>query len=350
MTGIIQMKSTAEIDQEAAAWVWRLDDGQGSEELRRSFETWLRKDARHRRAFEDMSGLWQSLDHLAEARRDEKVATFVAEQEHLTRPAAGKPLRRRAVMNRFVPWAMAASLVLSVATVYWLQRDNEALVVATAVGQQRNVKLADGSTVELNTNTIIETKFVRGRRDITMRKGEAMFKVAHDAKRPFYVHAGNTVVRAVGTEFNVRMRDQHDVEVIVAEGRVEVDSRDPQPATAARAKQAPLKRTLGVGQRLAAKGTTAPVETISSARLSNTLAWREGAVVFEGETLPLAIAELNRYTDTRLIIADPSLNDLRVGGRFTAGDVEDFLQALTKALPVKTRRASDRVVYIEPRA
>lgn len=350
MSGIIQFKSTAEIDQEAAAWVWRLDDGKASEELRRSFETWLRKDARHRRAFEEMNGVWESLDHLAEAKRDEKVATFVAEQAHLTRPPTGKPLHRRGVMNRFVPLAVAATLVLAVAMVYWFQRDNEALVVATAVGQQRNVKLADGSTVELNTNTIIETNFVHGRRDVTLRKGEALFKVAHDPKRPFYVHAGNTVVRAVGTEFNVRMRDQHDVEVIVAEGRVEVGSTERQPATAARTKPEPMKRMLGVGQKLAATGTTAPVETISSTRLSNTLAWREGAVVFEGETLPIAVAELNRYTDTRLIIADPSLNSLRVGGRFTAGDVEDFLQALTKALPVRTRRASDRVVYIEPRA
>lgn len=350
MSGIIQFKSTAEIDQEAAAWVWRLDSGQGSEELRRSFETWLRKDARHRRAFEDMNGVWESLDHLAEAKGDEKVATFVAEQEHLARPAAAKPLHRRAAMSRFISLAVAATLILAVATVYWFQRDNESLIVATAVGQQRNVKLADGSTVELNTNTIIETNFVRGRRDITLRKGEALFKVAHDTKRPFYVHAGNTVVRAVGTEFNVRMRDQHDVEVIVAEGRVEVDSNDPQPSTDARTNPTSLKRMLGVGQKLAATGTITPVETISSTRLSNTLAWREGAVVFEGETLPMAIAELNRYTDTRLIIADPSLNSLRVGGRFTAGDVEDFLQALTKALPVKTRRASDRVVYIEPRA
>src|SRR6202042_1912925 len=106
----------------------------------------------------------------------------------------------------------------------WLQKGNEIQTLATAVGQQRNVTLADGSIVTLNTNTILETDLSRSVRQIYLRKGEAHFQVAHDRSRPFLVHAGDAVVRAVGTEFEVRLREDKHVEVLVNEGRVEVQA------------------------------------------------------------------------------------------------------------------------------
>jgi transmembrane sensor len=352
MSGVLKFRSPAEVEEEAALWVWRLDDEELSAQDRDEFERWLRRDARHRRAFEELGGVWRSLDDLAEAKRDERVATFVAEEKRLY--GVDKPAPRHLRLRRIAPWMLAASLVLAIGCFSWLQRGNEAQTLATAVGQQRSAVLADGSEVELNTNTILETRFSRGQRVVYLRKGEAAFKVAHQPERPFLVYAGRAVVRAVGTEFNVRLRDSREIEVIVTEGKVAVHSQpEPQaaPPKQGHASAAPplRDRQLVAGQRLQTAAAS-PVATISPAALSNTLAWREGALVFDGEPLVQAVAELNRYTDMRLILADPALYDLRIGGRFRAGDVDGFLTALTQAFPVVTRRTANNLVYIEARA
>lgn len=351
MSDVLKFRSLAELEEEAAAWVWRLDDDDVSPEMRVEFEKWLQRDPRHRRTFEELGGVWQSLDELAEAKRDEKVATFVAEERRLYATPVTAPGHGR--LRRWMPWAMAASLAVMVGGLSWYQRGNESQTLATAVGQQRSITLADGSVVQLNTNTILETHFTRGQRIIRLEKGEASFKVAHNPDRPFFVQAGDTVVRAVGTEFNVRLRDMRDVEVIVTEGKVEVTPQKGVPAkTVAVATPRPAvvaRSELVAGQRFEAAAAS-PVALITPAAVSNTLAWREGAIVFDGEPLVQAIAELNRYTDTRLVVADVSIHHLRVGGRFRTGDVDGFLEALTKAFPVTTRRTSDHLVYIHARA
>ncbi|MCD9007036.1 FecR family protein [Luteimonas sp. XNQY3] len=350
MSDVLKFRSLAELEEEAAIWVWRLDDEDVAPQMRAEFEQWLRRDPRHRRAFEELGGVWQALDELAEAKRDEKVATFVAEERRLYAEAAPKSARSR--LHRLVPWALAASLALTVGGLSWYQRGNESQTLATAVGQQRSATLADGSVLQLNTNTILETRFTRGQRVVHLEKGEAAFTVARNPERPFLVYAGNMVVRAVGTEFNVRIRETQDVEVIVTEGKVEVTPRADVPAQAAAATPEPVvaaHSALTAGQRFEAAAAS-PVAQITPAAVSNTLAWREGAIVFDGEPLVQAIAELNRYTDTRLVVADASIHDLRVGGRFRTGDVDGFLEALTKAFPVTTRRTSDHLVYIHARA
>jgi len=351
MSDVLKFRSLADVEEEAAVWVWRLDGGGVSSEVRADFEQWLRCDPRHRRAFEELGGVWQALDELAEAKRDEKVATFAAEEQRLSTGPA--PRRGSGHVGRWLPWAMAASLAAVFGGLSWYQRGNEAQTLATAVGQQRSATLVDGSVVQLNTNTILETQFTRGQRTIHLEKGEATFTVARNSERPFSVYAGNMVVRAIGTEFNVRIRETQDVEVIVTEGKVEVVPQVGRPALRLNvavppSTAIPASAELTAGQRYEPTSES-QIALITPAAVSNTLAWREGAIVFDGEPLVKAIAELNRYTDTRLVVADASIHDLRVGGRFRTGDVDGFLEALTKAFPVTTRRTSDDLVYIHAR-
>src|SRR6202034_3836256 len=120
----------------------------------------------------------------------------------------------------------------------------------TAAGQHRDVTLADGSIVSLNTNTIVETDLSRKLRQIYLRKGEAHFQVAHDRSRPFLVHAGDAVVRAVGTEFEVRLREDKHVEVLVNEGRVEVQAAPIAAANPSEPVRAATVRALSAGQQL----------------------------------------------------------------------------------------------------
>jgi transmembrane sensor len=342
MSEIFKLRTRSQIDEEAAAWVWRMDSDSVSAANRDAFNTWLRRDSRHRRAYEDLTHVWTGLDGLAEAKREEKIATF-------TRTSSDSRLGGR---NTW--WAAAAAaIVLGVAVAAWMRMGGELQTLATAVGQQRSVTLADGSVVTLNTNTIVETRLQRSVREIYLRQGEAHFQVAHDRSRPFLVHAGDAVVQAVGTQFEVRLRSDQHVDVVVNEGRVEVRSEvDAEPASSgagARALPRSHVHTLGAGQQLSASGNDYSVLPVSTHRLSSVLAWRDGAVVFDGESLSDAIAEISRYTDTRIIVNDPQVAALRVGGRYRTADVQAFFDALQTAFPVSIRHGSNGVVFIDPR-
>jgi transmembrane sensor len=340
MSEIVKLRTRTEIEEEAAQWTWRLDNEAVTAADQQAFEAWLRQDARHRRVFEEMSKVWNALDGLAEAKRSEKIAAFAS-------PAS----RARRLPTNW--WMSAAALVLILvgAGFWWVRQGNEIQTLATAVGQQRNVTLVDGSIVTLNTNTIVETDLSRGFRQIYLRKGEAHFQVAHDRSRPFLVHAGDAVVRAVGTEFEVRLRPDQHVDVMVNEGRVEVQaSMAPSgaPQASAAASRAST-RALAAGDRLSTASADYAVQRVSPAQLSSEMAWREGAIIFDGQSLAQAIAEIERYTDARIVVTDPDTAALRVGGRFRTDDVPGFFQGLEAALPVSVRRTPDGVVYVEPR-
>src|SRR6266481_3266843 len=343
MSEIFKFRTRSEIDEEAAVWVWRMYAGSISAANQDAFDSWLRRDSRHRRAYEDLTRVWKGLNGLAEAKREEKIATF-------TRTSAGVRLKGR---NAW--WAAAAAaIVMGIAVAAWMQMGSELRTLATAVGQQRSVTLADGSVVSLNTNTIVETNLRRGVREIYLRKGEAHFQVAHDRSRPFLVHAGDAVVRAVGTAFEVRVLTDQHVDVVVNEGSVEVQATALLPASSnpgARSRRAAATtvRALNAGERLSTASRDYAVTPITAQQLSSELAWREGAIIFDGEPLAEAIAEIERYTDARIVISDPQIAGLRVGGRFRTGDVQEFFDALQTALPVSIRRTDTGLVFIDPR-
>lgn len=339
MSEIVKLRTRAEIDAEAAVWVWRLDSGASGEADAENFETWLRQDPRHRRAYEELTKVWETLDGLPDPHRALQ-APPVAESAPTVAPipyGSGRPY-----------WwlAVAATLVAALGGVTWLfQKGTETQTLATAVGQHRNITLSDGTIVALNTNTIVDTSITHETREIFLRKGEAHFGVAQDRSRPFLVHAGDAVVRAIGTAFEVRLRADKHVDVLVNEGRVEVHSAG-EPAAAL---PVVTVRAVSAGEQLSTATTHYAVVPVSAEQVSSELAWRDGAVVFDSAPLADAIAEIQRYTDARIIVSDPTIGTLPVGGRFKTDDLQGFLDGLEAALPVRIRRASDGLVYIDPR-
>jgi transmembrane sensor len=336
MSEVVKLRTRAEIDEEAATWIWRMEAGPSGGADPEAFESWLRQDPRHRRAIEELTKVWDALDGLTEPHHGETMAPVEEAVAHVTR-------RTR---HRWWLGAAAAGLLVAVAGTAWLYKGNETQTLATAVGQHRNVALSDGTVVTLNTNTIVETNFGRATREIYLRKGEAHFEVAHDRSRPFLVHAGDAVVRAVGTEFEVRLRADKHVDVLVNEGRVEVQADTPNSV-------APVPvatvRAVSAGQQLSTAATNYPVVPVTREQLSSELAWRDGAVVFDSEPLSRAIAEIQRYTDARIVISDPRIGTLPVGGRFKTDDLQGFLDGLEAALPVTIRRTPDGLVFVDPR-
>ncbi|HZT03425.1 MAG TPA: FecR domain-containing protein [Steroidobacteraceae bacterium] len=354
MSEIVRLKTRTQIENEAAVWTWRLDSGGLGAGERAQLEAWLREDPRHRRAFEELRSTWTALDRLADGEREqnERIAALAGEAapRSALEPAAPAPRRRQPYWRA----AAAAVLVTALGAALWVARRPGMQVMSTAVGQQRHVRLADGSQVTLNTNTLLVVRLTAQRRDLYLRRGEAHFDVVHQAARPFFVHAGDALIRDVGTQFEVRMHSDRDVDVLVNEGRVEVHG----PATAAQAQSADARaggedagwvRALSAGEQLSIAGPDLKVMAVSPHQVADELAWRDGALVFEGEPLSEAVAEVARYTSERIVLTGPKVGTLRVSGRFRIGDVPGFFQALQAALPVRVNRANPQLVYIAPR-
>jgi transmembrane sensor len=347
MSDIVRLKTQTQIDNEAAVWTWRVDSGALTTEERGQLEAWLRADVRHRNAFEDLSRTWSLLDRLSDRSQVDKFAEFARPRRQPFVSAlrsAQTPLR----------WAAAAMLVIALGATLWVTRRPGAQVFSTAVGQERRMALADGSELTLNTDTVVAVKFTAQRRDIYLRRGEAHFDVVHNAARPFFVHAGDTVIRDVGTQFEVRLRSDRDVDVLVDEGQVEVQGPAAAPApgvpdSGASGGSANWVRALSAGERLVITGPRLSVLSVSPRQLADDLAWRQGALVFEGEPLSQAIAEVGRYTHARIVLAGPDVADLHISGRFRTDDVSGFLQALQAALPVRVSRPKPGLVYIAAR-
>lgn len=327
MSEVVKLRTRAEIDEEAAIWVWRMDSGASSEADAEGFDAWLRQDPRHRRAYEELTKVWETLDGLPDPRRALQLPTFRGRRPHW--------------------WlAVAATVVAAVGAATWLlHKGNETQTLATAVGQHRSVTLSDGTIVALNTNTIVDMTFSHDTREMFLLKGEAHFAVAQDRSRPFLVHAGDSVVRAIGTAFEVRLRADKHVDVLVNEGRVEVHSTGESAVTIPTV----TVRAVSAGEQLSTATVNIAVVPVSAEQVSSELAWRDGAVVFDSAPLSQAIAEIQRYTDARIIVSDPTIGTLPVGGRFKTDDLQGFLDGLEAALPVRIRRAADGLVYVDPR-
>ena len=293
----------------AAALLARVQSGSAAPA---EVEAWLDADPAHAVAFARVEAAWERAERL-------KAMPHAAEE------AVFQVTRR-----------MAAGLAVGVlglgAAGGWLMTRNP--VEITARGERRTVSLPDGSRVELNTDSRIAIAYSETRRDIVLTRGEALFEVAKDPARPFVVQAGEAQVRAVGTAFNIRMREKV-VELTVTEGVVAVDER---------AAAAPRQVSEGKGAVIAT-GAVAEVN-LDPEVLRRRLLWRDGVVEFEGDTLEQAATEFNRYNDRRLVVADPQVASIRVGGRFGTHEVDRFLVALQAGFPVRAVPGEGDITYL----
>lgn len=251
------------------------------------------------------------------------------------------------------PWrAIAAGLVAAVLAGVWAVNLPEApapqvpVAVAaqryvTGVGEQRTVRLADGSTLALNTASVVEVAYSPARRDIRLLQGQALFQVAHNAERPFVVTAGDRKVTALGTRFDVRL-DAGAVKVVLVEGKVKVEPL--RPAGLERIVPVLGRQTLDAGEALVADPGEA-VE-VAVADTDQATSWRRGQVIFRDDTIGAAVAEMNRYSDTQLVIDDPRIAALKISGVFGVTREENFLAALMSFYPVEAQKRSPRVTVL----
>jgi transmembrane sensor len=326
------------ISEQAARWAVRADAGSLSPDEQRELDAWLNADPRHRGAYVRARARWVDLDRLAAIHGPASSETAKAE----TAPS----FSRRQMLA-----ASVAAITVVGGGLSWIVLRGGREHYTSGIGEVRRIALEDGSTLMLNTATEVAVQFSKRQRDIRLIRGEALFEVAHDQARPFIVYANDTAVRAVGTAFAVRL-ESSQVDVTVTEGVVEVTDR----TTASGSAQESPVSARAQPQRVAANervvithARAAELETIAPAEAIRQLAWREGMVSFDGESLQTAVAEINRHNRRQIVIDDPALAAKPVVGIFRATDLDGFSAAAAEAL--KARAISDGdVIRLQPGA
>jgi len=301
--GLYETSRTAKVQDIkacAAAFLERRDDGAWTQADQAELDAWLAESLDNRVEYWRLDAAWKRADRLSALR------------------AADHGAARSRVLPKLI--GIAAALVLLIVlgiagSSYFAQPDEK--IYATAIGGHKTVLLADGTRIELNTDTVLRA---RGR-SVKLDKGEAFFEVRHDSAHPFTVMAAGHLVTDLGTKFLVRNNGTH-LEVALMEGRARFESAD--------ASMQPHSAVLSPGDDVVATADSMAVARKSARALTEELGWRQGVLVFQRTTLASAAAEFNRYNNRKLVVADAAAH-LTVVGTFRANDVSTFVDA-TQAL------------------
>jgi len=301
---------------EAAAW-WHeaLAQSGGDPRVDYAHRAWLDDDPTHAQAWQLMESAWFQAGEAAQAPYVIASRAAAAPYVPTTRPNSRATLALG-----------AACLVLAVVSVWQLpvfdrSRPVPSLVdgVAqgtfhTAVGQRSQVVLEDGSVVHLNTATRLAVQIDQAHRRVTLIEGQALFRIAHDPKRPFEVSVGERRITALGTSFDIRVDVASErMQVTMVEGRARIDWTDSQIE-------------LGAGEQwMVSRSTQRHRQQVEAERV---ISWRDGRLIFDDTSLREAVEEVNRYTSRPIVLQDVDLGALRISGVFSTGRGELFAEAI----------------------
>lgn len=336
--------------EEVLDWFIRRDRDGWNAAQESAFQAWLQADERHRSSYARWQAHWHAMDAIpadavAQLRgrlvRDKAVQ---AARAPIGMPAAAsarpdenghaRPSRRRVLLPALAMAGMAA-IIAGTGLLGWRQWQAQPVFTqafSTERGQQAEVPLPDGSRLRLGTATRLEVSYYRQRREVRLLDGQAVFSVQADAHRPFDVLAAATRITVVGTRFAVRhtphMAADAGVHVLVEEGRVRV-ARASGPLGPG---EGALELTAGQQVASDVDGALAAIVPVPGDGIAP---WREHRVSFVDTPLGHALAELERYGNTGLVLRDPAVAALRLSGTFNPRDARTLRSVLPRALPVR---------------
>ncbi|WP_255606779.1 FecR domain-containing protein [Asticcacaulis sp. AND118] len=289
----------------------------------RTLEAWLAQDPRHAGAFARARAV-----SLYSERARALGETYNPEQFVEVAPVShtAPPPTRRQFLWRGGSIAAGFSAAV-VGTALWTSRGE---AYETQRGQMTVVPLADGSIVSLNTASRIRVVYTSTRRTVHLEAGEVFFEVVPDRERPFVVEAGPARLSAARSRFAVRHLNEAPIEVLVSSGAVEVEGGTLQRTPVRLGANMRALAAVANGQlKLASATRVAPIE------IERNMAWREGRIAFEGDTLREAAAEFLRYSDTRIVIDDPAIANEPITGLFQVNDPVGFARAVADSFNLK---------------
>ncbi|MDD5579558.1 MAG: FecR family protein [Methylobacter sp.] len=310
--------SSDALRDEAVDWLLRLHSKTCTESERRAFHAWLAESQNHRQAYAEMQAHWAWMEPF-------KKIPFPARDAALHH-------RCKSRYGLFL-YGIAASLLLALGLTAFSPNGWVGVfqTYSTEKGHYQTLALADGSSLELNTDTVARVHFNHWRRSVELVQGEAFFTVAHEAERSFEVQAGKARIRDIGTAFDVYMKPEQVI-IAVREGIVEVQAVD--------------KRELTAGQQLGinSNGEFQPLQNQDIAGLTP---WREGQLVFRNRRLDDVLAELSRYHDTRIRLQAQALGKSRISGTFHTAKLDEILNAVATVLLVKISHLASHEIVLE---
>ena len=343
MGRVVALNSHDERLETASRWIVRMDKGLSAEEEAVLHE-WMRADPKNAEVILSMTKNWDEMDDLGRL-----AEIFPTRHTNRNR-------RRRVAWTGGL--ATAAVLVV-VAAVLWLPFSGPGatdpalsasvpMIYETTIGEQATAILADGSIVVLNTNSRLGVAYSDQIRILRLERGEIHVEVAQDTERPFSVVAGDHVLQALGTAFSVQIIQDQQIELVVTEGRVIVSvhtgSSDPTPTIQQLSQSS--GNVVAAGEEIVLGAPNESITPVSAEEIEVKLAWREGRLVFRGETLEEALAEVERYTTVEFVFLEQKLKTQVVTGRFRAGDVDSLLAALRLNFDIVAERADDGRVLL----
>lgn len=346
MGKVSQFYSKEHIQQQACLWVSRIDRGLSATE-KKDLAAWLSLNKVHHNVLLEMASYWDDLSVL-----NELSGLFPLEQV----PSKAT--------TKYPAIAIAASLVLVALLGTNLFINNTLLpfvarsqlvqtqTFKTKIGEQASFAISDGTTIQLNTNSVIKVAYTPSHRQLILVRGEARLDVAKEKTRPFTVTVGEQSFTALGTIFNVQKNNDQAMELVVTEGRVLITKADKvieeitQTLTTLTPGQLPGILVTAGEKAVFAENVHTPITKVPLEQLQRDLAWQQGMLIFEGEPLALALTEVSRYTATKFEIVDPQLADIKVAGYFKAGDIDGLLASLNSNFNIVSARSADNTILL----
>jgi transmembrane sensor len=307
--------NAATIKDIAADWLERRIAEDWSAVDQASLDAWLEESTAHRIAYLRLEAVWTRTYQFAPLRRQ--------------RPPQPQS-RFRTGFGRLA----AGLIVLAIlgGGLSFLARSPEEKGFTTGLGERETITLADGSKIELNTDSALRLA-ADDPRKVWLDRGEAFFQVRHDAKHPFVVTAGDHRVTDLGTKFSVR-RDSEQMRVAVVEGKVSV-------ASVVGRTQPVLLKAGDVGL---ATGQAVSLSKKAIVELEDENAWQKGLFVFHHTTLADAADQYNRYNRAKIVIADAEAAKLTINGALPTNDVDAFVRLTQKFFDLRVERRQGKIV------
>jgi transmembrane sensor len=342
------------IAQQAADWFVANQSGSLDEAGRGAFMGWLKTSPVHVDEYLRMAAISRGLRVAAadprvplESWLEEARSEPVDNVASLTPPVShGESFRKSRWLHRPLLAVVPATVLAALAVVLFLfwteawELLGLGTTYETAHGQQHSWQLADGSELRLNTDSAVRVHFSRSQRFVEVARGQALFEVAHEARRQFRVVVGGATLIAVGTQFEVYRLGSAAL-VTVIDGRVAILNR----GTSAVGMGAELPvgtLTLRAGQRVRIESGTVASEPWT-VDLHQTEAWLNRKIEFEQRPLGEVADEFNRYASVPVEIEDASLRTILVSGVIDAADLESFIAFLHARDDVRIERTPARI-------
>lgn len=320
----------AEIAEAAIHWLVRLQGEAVTERDWLDFDAWLTALPVHAQAYDAVLAFDYRLE--LDARR--------AEDAPLDAPplASAKVIPLRPARRVWLWSAGAAIAAAFVAGAILLPSSGlmgvHETTYSTGVGERRTIALEDGSRIEMNAASRLTVRFERNARRVHLGDAQAFFDVAKDSSRPFLISAGDTQVRVVGTQFDVRHRDGQ-VAVNVQRGLVEVRPNLPSDAAPFR-----LRPGQGLSHR---KGRTADAR-VSTVAVEEVAGWRQGRLIYRDQPLSQIAGDMNRLFPRPVKLGDAQAANMRLSGVLIVDGQDAMVDRLSHLLPVRTTTTKDAIV------